>query len=258
MAQDFYEAQQEYDNTIGQLQVQGWELRHQDEDIFSGYDPLMDRYPRFKPAIEEMYRRGKTREQIADFFSSQAMPKLNWLGNAEQVRSYLGQTPEGLQRLSDFEHLRMMNAYRTAYPDKSDDDIYNAIEISRESGLDANNLLQYPDIYKGFIGDRKERESYLESIQRGGKNYLTGNTRGEIGVKAWAGHLSREDALKQAHEVEQQMIQQPAITTPMNEFLAGTSAVITQGFKNQWLKGVPLGVALGGVFGAIGSLLGAG
>ena len=175
MAQDFYEAQQEVNHTqptLGELYTQGIKFNVWLADEYRDYDPLMDRYPRFKPAIEEMYRRGKTREQIADFFSSQAMPKLNWLGNAEQVRSYLGQTPEGLQRLSDFEHLRMMNAYRTAYPDKSDDDIYNAIEISRESGLDANNLLQYPEIYKGFIGDRKERESYLESIQRGGKNYL--------------------------------------------------------------------------------------
>ena len=257
MAQDFYEGQQEVNNTqpsIDELYTQGIKQNAllADEYALQGYDPLMDRYPRFKPVIEEMYRQGKTREQIADFFSSQVMPRLNWVGNAQQVSQFLQQTPEGLQNLANYQHFRMMDAFRTAHPDKSDKDIYNAIEISSQTGLDTNNLLRYPDIYKGFIGDRKEREKWYESVYRGGKNYLTGNTRGEIGSKGIFGHLSREEVIKQAHEVEQQMIQQPAIVTPMNEFLAGTSAVLTQGFKNQWLKGMPLGATLGGIGATIG------
>lgn len=247
---DFYDAQQEYDNNIAQLQLQGWELNQQLEDTFHNYDPLMDRYPVFQPQIQKMYNEGFTREQISDFFNSEVMPKLNFVATPEQARNFLQQTPEGLERLAGFQHLRMMNAYKQRFHDKSDEEIFNAIELARQSGINTSAILQYPKLRQHLIAGRKESESLTEAFFRGLINYRVTNNRGDLGLRAYLLDWDTKFTLDEAAKLEAKLIQEPAVTT-----LAGRTATGVASIWGQMVENVGTGSLAAMVVGGVTGML---
>ncbi len=266
---DYDEQQQQRDNLLGQLQQQGLKLDAQFwNPVYGIYEfgtdtdteYLMDKYPALKPQIQEGIKRGIPARILGKVISERIEPQLNFMGRPDQVNKILQRTPETMQRVADYDYIKLLNAYKAAYPDKSNEDIFKATEVSRQSGISVSNLLKYQDLYKDIINtfwQGKESESWIQSAIRGGQNYLTTNTRGEIGLSAWRGQISRDDALKQAEEVEKQFIQDPAVLTTGNRWIAGTAGVITQGWKNQG-KGILAGGAVALPLGALGAAVGHG
>lgn len=265
--QDSYDyeenSQQNTQPSITELAEQGRKLDAQLWDPFFGYsetDYLMDKYPALKPQIQEGIKRGIPVRILGKVISERIEPQLNFMGRPDQVNKLLQRTPETMQTAADYDYIKLLNAYKAAYPDKSNEDIFKATEVSRQTGVSVANLLRYPDLYKNFINTfwkGQESESWTQSAVRGGQNYLTTNTRGEIGLSAWREMISREDALKQAEEIEKQFIQEPAVLTPGNRWIAGTAGVLTQGWKNQG-KGILAGGAAALPLGALGAAVGHG
>ena len=265
--QDFYdydydEQQQQRDNLLGQLQQQGLKSDAQLWDPFYGYseiDYVMDKYPVLKPQIQEGIKKGIPARILDKVISERIEPQLNFMGRPDQVNRILRRTPEIMQRVADYDYIKLLETYKKTF-NKSNDEVFRATEISRQTGVSVANLLGHPDLYKDFINTfwkGKENESWTQSAVRGGQNYLTTNKRGEIGLSAWRGLISREDALKQAEEVEKQFIQEPAVLTHGNKWIAGTAGVLTQGWKNQG-KGILAGGAFALPLGAWGAVVGHG
>ena len=249
--QDFYETQLQQDEQLGQLQLQGLQLGQQLADPFYGYDYLAGKYPALKDTIQQLRNEGIPDEFIEDVMVNEFEPRLRFLSNNQAVNDALGRTPESMQTTSDYEAIKLMKAYRQAFPDKSDDEISNAIDISRQSGVDTSNLLKNPKLYEYFLAGRKERETLIESAKRGMNNYLVNNDMGAAGFQAMLGQITSQDMFRQREELSKKIIDEPAIMTFANKALAGAGSISAQGYKNMFK-----GYLWGGLFGGLGAAIG--
>ena len=230
--QDFYETQLQQEEHLGQLQLQGLQLGQQLADPFYGYDYLAGKYPALKDTIQQLRNEGIPDSIIEDVMTNEVEPRLRFVGNNQAVNDALGRTPESMQTTSDYEGFKLMKAYRQAFPDKSDDEIFNAIDISRQSGVDTTSLLKNPKLYEYFLAGRKERETLIESAKRGYNNYLVHNDMGAVGFQAMLGRITSQDMFRQREELSKKIIDEPAVMTFANKALAGAGSISAQGYKN--------------------------
>ena len=192
----------------------------------------MDLYPVFKDKIQEGIKRGIPIQIIGSVLREQEQ-RVNFIGNQEQVQKLFGRTPETQNNTYLYEQLGFFDALKKANPDRSEQDIFNAIEMSQQTGINVQNLLTHRDVYKYFIGNKPENESLMQSAIRGWKNYNTTNARGELGLTAMREGWDAQRVSDEAAKIEQQMIPEPAITTLAGRTLAGASSIMAQGLKNQ-------------------------
>ena len=215
--------------------------------MFNNFDWLSNRYPALKDRISTARGAGFSDEEISTSLQN-IERKLDFFGKNEEVNKVLGRTEQTINNDANFMHVKQFDALRTVFPNKTDDDIYNAIELSRLEGVNPTAFLQSDTLFNAFLRGQNARESLLESGIRGGSNYLTGNTNGEFGVQFILGQISREDLFKTVQKNSQNFIPEARILTPGNRLFAGVSGILTQGWKNT-VKGVGLGGLLMGLAG---------
>lgn len=259
--QDFYgNNTQDFSNTnnppsIEQLQLQGLQLGRRLNDPFdsefgynpldsnsTGFDWLINRYPALNDRISKARTAGFSDEEINSAMLNMER-RLNFFGKPNEVNQALGRTEQSMSDDAAFLFVKQFQAFRDAFPDKNDDEIFNAIELSKLEGVNPGALLQSKELYNAFLRGQKERESIYESAIRGGKNYLTGNDNGALGVQFITGQISREQLFKGVQDNSKNFIQEPKIQTFGNKLAAGVSGILTQGYKNAG-KGIALGSAL--------------
>jgi|GEM_PF-4819332 len=261
--QDFYgNNTQDFSNnapSIEQLQLQGLELGRRLDDPFdtiNGFDWLINRYPALNDRISKARGAGFSDEEINSAMLNMER-RLNFFGKPNEVNQVLGRSEQSMSDDAAYLYVKQFQAFRQAFPDKNDDEIFNAIELSRLEGVNLGALLQSKELYNAFLRGQKERESIYESAIRGGKNYLTGNDNGALGVQFITGHITREELFKGVQDNSKNFIQEPKIQTFGNKVAAGVSGILAQGYKNSG-KGILAGAATALPLGAAGAFIGMG
>lgn len=118
------------------------------QDRFANFDWLVNRYPRYKEHIQFLRTKGFQDEHIAQFYADNLEPRLNLIGNKEQVDKHLGRTPESIDLDRQFQEYKQFEGLKKAYPDKKDDELIDAIYVAQHSGYSISNLLKYPELFK--------------------------------------------------------------------------------------------------------------
>ena len=129
-------------------------IRNYPIDEWTGFDWLSNRYPRYKDRIQEARNKGIPDRIIAKVFAEQIEPRLNFVGNQEQVNNFLGRTPQSMQMDRRYEEAKRFNAYRQAFPDKSEQEIADALWLAQDSGVQATALLRNPELAKKLARGR--------------------------------------------------------------------------------------------------------
>ena len=232
-------------------------------DTWHNFDYLGNRYPRYKEHFQLMRNQGFTNEQIETFMINEFEPTINFFASEQQVNDFFMRTPETIKLDADYMRARQFKAYKSAFPDKSDDDIFNAIGVSEAGGINTVNLLKYPDMYKDFTdeimrrtGATKVREGTLDATTRGFKNYLTQRDIASVGMDYLRGTISREDAYAKEQELSANYIPDPLVPTKWTDFVSGTSKLLTQTYYTAGKAGLA-GLAVGTMGEGIGRLIGA-
>ena len=226
-------------------------------DQWEDFDYLKTKYPRFAPIIQEARNKGARNDQIERYISTRIEPRMNFFANGEQTNKYLGRTPQSMQTVADYEHARRTQTLQTAHPDKTPDDIYNAIELERIYGIDATHFLSNQKVFDAFTKDKKLRESWLDTAKRSANNFIVSRKIGQVGEQFLRGVISKDEALNQQAELQKSIISEPLIQTPMGQTIGGATAIITQGLDTSW-QSLLLSGGLAAVGGAAGSLTGPG
>ena len=118
------------------------------QDRFANFDWLVNRYPRYKDEIQLLRAKGFQDEHIAQFYADNLEPRLNLIGNKEQVDKHLGRTPESIDLDRQFQEYKQFEGLKKTYPDKKDDELIDAIYVAQHSGYSVSNLLKYPELFK--------------------------------------------------------------------------------------------------------------
>ncbi len=273
--QDFYDYLQQNINTnnnapsIEQLQRQGWELNTRLNDAFdpeygfnplepnsTGFDPLINDTPALAEPIKKLRAQGFRDDNIAAVIQ-EFLPRLDFLAKKDTVNLALGRTPESMQAQADYLATKQFQAFREAYPHKSDEEIENAIELSAGEGVNPGALLQSPSLYQAFLRGRKETESIWEAAKSGANNYFVTDRTGEIGWQYLLGRINSEDAYLQEQEALKNFIPEPAIKSTLGEFVRGGAQVTAQGLSTG-LEGAIAGTGVGAVTGLLFAPFGGG
>ncbi len=155
--------------SIEQLQLQGLELTRRLDDPFdsiNGFDWLINRYPALNNRISKARTAGFSDEEINSAMQNMER-RLNFFGKPNEVNQALGRTEQSMSDDAAFLYVNQFQAFRDAFPDKNDDEIFNAIELSKLEGVNPGALLQSKELYNAFLRGQKERESIYESAIRG-------------------------------------------------------------------------------------------
>ena len=241
--QDFYGE----NNTQGQITLPDFTVTGNDiyaPDTLADFDYLKNNYPKFSKRIQQAYNAGIPKEQIETFFREYVEPRVNYVATPEQADIIFGRTQESKQKVADYERARMVNNYKLAFPDKSDEDIDNAIALSEFSGVQTTTLLQNPELAKTLMRNRPMTENPIESGWRGMKNYLITNQTGRNGAKGLFGNISVEEMHRLNDKAREKLIEEPINPSFLNKTIAGAAGVTTQGTKN-FLEGQFVGTGVG-------------
>ncbi len=258
-------------------------------DEWTNFDWLSNRYPKYKNIIQDLRNRGIPDNIISRVFVEQVEPRLNFINTPEQVNTFLGRTPKSMNLDRRFEEARTFDMYRRAFPDKSDQDISNAIWLAQDSGISASSILKYPQlvpqIAKGrplnyqWVKDNQDMSwthtadlhspldmdniNYKENvfgktnpIVIGANNYITQRNIANIGAQYWKGKISREEAWKQEQELSQNFLPEPINQSGfVNRAFQEASKILTQGFYTSGKAGLaklaamPIGALAGAYLG---------
>lgn len=245
-------------------------IRQYSWDEWQGFDWLSNRYPRYKDRIQELRYKGIPDRIISRVFSEQVEPRLNFTGNKEQVNNFLGRTSQTLELDRRYEQAKRFNAYRQAFPDKSEQEISDALWLAQDSGVAASTLLQYPELAKKLTAGRPmhyqifgdKRDSIPEGwsamdifmdrmlpknspLRMGWHNFSLTRQMGELGNLAINGKISREEALQKKQDLAQQLLPQPINQSGVYPYLEGASSIMAQGVSTGTKSGtVLLGASL--------------
>ena len=257
-------------------------LRQYSYDEWQGFDWLSNEYPRFASLIQEGRKKGIPDHVMAKVFAEKVEPMLNFAGNPQQVNSWLGRTQQTMEQGRLFQQAKLLNNYRQYFPDKSEQDISDALWLSQDSGISAAALLKYPELSKAmlkgrpahyqFFGDKRDsipegwstwdifKDRMLPEnspLRIGFHNFTITREVGNLGNLAWRGKISTQEALQKKRELIQQYLPQPVNQGGFYPAFEGASSIMAQGLSTGtrasltgtalkpigWAIGAPLGVA---------------
>lgn len=221
-------------------------------------DYLTTKYPALADRIQLLRNRGVQDEQIQNVIETQALPRLNYFANGEQIRKMLGQTDQSMEKVARYENLMRYKLFRQAFPDKSDNDIQEAIQIQQMTGVPANAYLNDPKLFKSFkdkimrdTGRIKERETYLDAAARGVSNFWTQFQISDIRRHQRAGDISDEEADRAVEQLRAKFIPEPLFHSFGTDAINGAFSIATQKYNTLFQS-----MMTGGYWGALGGTVG--
>ena len=166
------------------------------------FDPIKIEFPTYSPFIDVARKEGFRDPEIRHLLLEQER-KMNFVAHPEEVNNFLGRTPETRKKMRAYETSQNFGIYRQLYPNKSDQEISDAIFLStwQRGGVSAEALLSNPPLMEKIKGDLKISEGYWESAKRGANNWYITQKTGYLGARAMLTEISDEDALKEAKTV---------------------------------------------------------
>ena len=239
-------------------------------DEWTGFDWLSNRYPRFKNRIQELRNKNIPDRVISKVFAEQIEPRLNFTGNQDQVNQFLQRTPQTMELDRRFEEAKRFDTYRQAFPDKSEQEISDALWLAQDSGVQASALLQYPELAKKLAGGRPmhyqvfgdKRDTLPQGMSTldifmdrmlptnsplriGWNNFFITREMAEVGNLALDGKISRQEALMKYQELAQKFLPEPINKSGIAPYLQGASSIFAQGLSTGSRSGaVLLGASL--------------
>ena len=221
-------------------------------------DYLTAKYPALAERIQLLRNRGVQDEQIQNVIETQALPRLNYFANGEQIRKMLGQTDQSMEKVARYENLMRYKLFKQAYPDKSDNDIQEAIQIQQMTGVPARAYLNDTKLFKAFTdkvmrdtGRIKERETYLDAAARGLSNFWTQFQISDIRTHQRAGDISDEEADRAVEQLRAKFIPEPLFHSFGTDAINGAFSIATQKYNTLFQS-----VMTGGYWGALGGAVG--
>ena len=240
-------------------------IRNYPIDEWTGFDWLSNRYPRYKDRIQEARNKGIPDRIIAKVFAEQLEPRLNFVGNQEQVNNFLGRTQLSMQMDRRYEEAKRFNAYRQAFPDKSEQEIADALWLAQDSGVQATALLRNPELAKKLargrpmhyqiFGDKRDTipegwstlDIFMDRMfptnspfRIGANNFLRTQELGELGKLVMDDKISRQEALHKKQEIMQKYLPQPVNQGGLYPYLEGAASIATQGYSTGTKSGLVL------------------
>ena len=237
------------------------------QDRFANFDWLVNRYPRYKDEIQLLRAKGFQDEHIAQFYADNLEPRLNLIGNKEQVDKHLGRTPESIDLDRQFQEYKQFEGLKKTYPDKKDDELIDAIYVAQHSGYSVSNLLKYPELFKKITDGKLLHYQWLGSqsvfddvpdyrthgklaalagaakalgsfflpdtnpIVIGGKNFFTTRDIASVGIALGNGKITREQAQKQKAQLMKQMLPEAIVDRGYNKWIKEAAQISAQGYS---------------------------
>ena len=112
------------------------------------FDWLSNRYPALTQRIQQLRAEGINDDIINDVIVKEIEPHLNLISNSDNVNKALGRTQQSMELDRKYQEYKQFQGYKQAFPNKSDQDITNAIWVSQKTGISATNLLTFPELFK--------------------------------------------------------------------------------------------------------------